>query len=197
MLDAERFSALVVGGGTVAERKTRQLLASGARVTVVAPEIDVVLHTIAAVEPRLTLVKRRYEPTDLEGVNLVVAATNDSAINAAVAHDAIRLGRLVNVVDDPAAGNFITCAIHRAGDLTIGVSAGGVPAAASSIAVDIRKRFDGRYERAITALRGLRDRLLAAGKRQDWKRASDELIGPQFIADVEADHIESKVASWH
>lgn len=196
MLDGERFVALVVGGGTVAERKTRQLLGSGARVTVVAPEIDVVLDTIAAVERRLTLVKRGYESTDLERANIVVAATSNAALNASIARDALARGRLVNVVDDPAAGNFITCAIHRAGDLTIGVSAGGVPAVASAIAADLGRRFDSRYERAITALRSLRDRLLGSGKRQDWKRASDDLIGSNFIADVEADRIEAKVASW-
>ena len=196
MLDGERFVALVAGGGTVAERKTRQLLAAGASVTVVAPEIDVVLHTIAAVEPRLTLVKRRYESRDVEGVNIVIAATSDPATNAAIAKDALALGRLVNVVDDPAVGNFITCAISRAGDLTVGVSAGGVPAAAGAIAMDLSKRFDHRYERAVAALRGLRERLLGAGRREDWKRASEELIGTEFIADVEAGRMESKVSSW-
>jgi precorrin-2 dehydrogenase/sirohydrochlorin ferrochelatase len=196
MLDAERFVALVAGGGTVAERKTRQLLASGARVIVVAPEIDVVLHTIAAVEPRLALVKRRYEARDLQGVNIVIAATNDSATNAMIAQDALALGRLVNVVDDPAVGNFITCAISRAGDLTIGVSAGGVPAVAATIAVELGRRFDGRYERAIRALRSLRERLLGAGQRGEWSRAIDDLIGPDFIANVEADRIEAMVSSW-
>jgi siroheme synthase-like protein len=197
MLDGERFVALVVGGGTVAERKTRQLLASGAAVVVVAPEIDIVLQTIAAVEPKLTLVKRRYEPRDLDAVNIVIAATDDGPTNAAIARDALAVGRLVNVVDDPAAGNFITCAISRAGDLTIGVSAGGVPAVASSIASNLARRFDGRYERAVAALRALRDRLLGAGRRDDWKRASEELIGPEFIADVEAGRMESKVSQWH
>ena len=196
MLEAERFVALVVGGGTVAERKTRQLLASGAQVKVVAPEIDVVLETIAAIEPRLTLAKHRYDARDLDGVNIVIAATNDAATNAAIARDAATLGRLVNVVDDPAAGNFITCAISRAGDLTIGVSAGGVPAAASTIASNLSKRFDGRYEKAIAVLRELRERLLGAGKRDDWKRASDDLIGPDFISDVEAGRLEAKVSSW-
>jgi precorrin-2 dehydrogenase/sirohydrochlorin ferrochelatase len=196
MLEGERFTVLVVGGGTVAERKTRQFLAAGARVTVVAPEIDIVLDTIAAVEPRLTLIKRVFTKSDLDEVSVVVAATNDGVANAAVARDALGLGRLVNVVDDPEAGNFLTCAIHRAGDLTIGVSAGRVPDAAGSIAVDLAKRFDGRYERAIRALRALRDRLLGAGKREDWRRAADHLIGPDFIADVEADRIEAKVSSW-
>jgi siroheme synthase-like protein len=196
MLEGDRFAALVVGGGNVAERKTRQLLASGARVTVVAPQIDIVLETIAAVEPRLTLVKRRFESRDLDGVNIVIAATDDSATNAGIARDAVALGRLVNVVDDPAAGNFITCAIHRDGDLTVGVSAGGVPAAAGMIAIELGRRFDGRYGKAIAALRALRERLLGAGRRKDWKRASDDLIGPQFIADVEAERIEAKVSSW-
>ena len=196
MLDGERFVVLVVGGGTVAERKTRHVLAGGARVTVVAPEVSVVLQTIAAIEPRLTLVKRGYQQRDLDGVNIVIAATNDVAINAAVARDALALGRLVNVVDDPAAGNFVTCAVHRSGDLTIGVSAGRVPTAAGAIAVELARRFDGRYERAIRALRALREKLLGAGRRDDWSRAVDDLIGPEFIADVEAERIEAMVSSW-
>jgi precorrin-2 dehydrogenase / sirohydrochlorin ferrochelatase len=143
------------------------------------------------------LAKRPYEVRDLEDVQLVVAATNDPGINAVVARDALARGRLVNVVDDPDAGNFVTCAIHRSGDLTFGVSAGRVPSAAGAIASQLRTRFDGRYERAIASLRALRDRLLGAGRREDWKRASDELIGHEFIADVEAGRIEAKVSSWH
>lgn len=196
MLAGDRVVVLVVGGGAVGERKARQFLAAGAQVTVIAPEIGVELERVAVGEPRLTLVKRRYEPSELGEASLVIAATNDAATNAAVARDADALGRLVNVVDDPDAGTFTTCAIHRAGDLTVGVSAGRVPAAAAAIAAEIGRRFDGRYERAIRALRGLRDRLLAAGKRDDWQRASDDLIGPAFVGDVEAERIEGKAASW-
>jgi siroheme synthase-like protein len=196
MLDGERFVVLVVGGGTVAERKTRLFLAGGARVTVVAPEMGVALQTVAAIEPRLTLVQRKYDQRDLDAANIVIAATNDSATNASVARDALARGRLLNVVDDPEAGNFVTCSVHRTGDLTIGVSAGRVPTAARAIGVELARRFDGRYDRAIRALRGLREKLLDAGRRDDWSRAVDDLIGPEFIANVEAERIEAMVSSW-
>ena len=79
----------------------------------------------------------------------------------------------------------------------VGLAAGRVPAAAGAIAVQLRHRFDDRYAKAIATLRALRDRLLGAGRRADWQRASEEIIGPEFTADVEAGRIEAKVASWH
>ena len=64
-------------------------------------------------------------------------------------------------------------AVHRSGDVTIAVSAGGVPGAAARIRDAIAERFDGRYERAVSALRGLRSRLQTGGGRESgsdaWK----------------------------
>ena len=196
VLDGARFSALVVGGGEVAERKARGLLAGGIAVTIVAPKICDELVTLAAGHPELTLVRRPYETADADRATIVVAATDDASVNGAVARDAHARGRLVNVVDDPDAGNFMTPAVHRSGDLTIAVSAGRLPAAAAAIRAAIAERFDSRYGAAIQSLRSLRERLLAGGRREDWRRASRELIVDEFCADVEADRIEGRVSSW-
>jgi siroheme synthase-like protein len=199
VLEGASIEALIVGGGAVAERKARALLDAEARVRVVAPMIAPALHELAAqVSPRLSLLERPYAPTDIGRATLVVAATNDREVNALVAADARRAGRLVNVADDPAAGNCMTVAAHRSGPLVIGVTA-GVPTAAAYIRDAIAERFDGRYADALSALAALRARLLAAGDRDAWRRAVDTFVGDDFCARVEAadGRFAEEVSAWH
>ena len=196
MLSGSGFTALVVGGGAVAERKTRALLDGGVSVTLVAPEIGAGLSREAAGNQRLVLVKRAYESSDLDGATIVIAATGDASLNRSIAEAAGRRRMLVNVVDDPDAGNFVTPSVHRSGDLTIAVSAGRTPAAAAAIRGELGRRFDGRYAGAIRSLRALRDRLLGAGQREEWQRASRELVGEEFCTEVEQGQLEAKVQSW-
>jgi precorrin-2 dehydrogenase/sirohydrochlorin ferrochelatase len=194
MLEGARFSALVVGGGAVAARKVKSLLDGGIAVTVVAPSISSDLRALA--DPRLTLHQREYDPADIRPGMLVIAATDDAALNGRIGAKAIAAGCLVNVVDDPRGGNFVTAAVHRAGDLTVAVSTGRTPAAAAAIRNSLAPRFDARYASAIGALRTLRDKLLRGDKRDDWQRASKELIGDDFCAEVEQGTIEGRIASW-
>jgi siroheme synthase-like protein len=196
MLDASRFNAVIIGGGSVAARKAKGLLEGGASVKLVAPEISEDLLGLAATHSRIHLVKRPYAPSDLATASLVVAATDDSAVNASVARDAIERGLLVNVVDDPAAGNFVTPSVHRSGDLTIAISSGRTPAAAAAIRAELARRFDGRYAAAIGALRMLREKLLGEDRREDWQRASRDLVTETFCDDVEQGRVEDRVASW-
>lgn len=195
-LDGARFSALVVGGGEVALRKTQSLLDGGVRVTAIAPEICAALSDLAVKEARLTLHQRAYRSTDIDSAALIFAATNDPAVNQQVAQEAIRRDRLVNVADDPGAGNFVTPSVHRSGELTIAVTTGRLPAAAAAIRSEVARRFDGRYDRAIRALRTLREKLLGSADRAAWKRASRELIGEDFCERVERGEVERQVASW-
>jgi precorrin-2 dehydrogenase/sirohydrochlorin ferrochelatase len=196
MLSGAGFEALVVGGGAVAERKTRALLEGGVSVTVVAPEISPGLRQAADGNARLVLLKREYESSDLDRATIVIAATDDATLNRSIGDAAGRRAILVNVADDPDAGNFVTPSVHRSGDLTIAVSSGRTPAAAAAIRAELGRRFDGRYAQAIRSLRTLRDRLLGAGQREDWKRASRELVGDEFCAEVEQGNLEQKVTSW-
>jgi precorrin-2 dehydrogenase/sirohydrochlorin ferrochelatase len=196
MLSGAGFEALVVGGGAVAERKTRALLEGGVSVTVVAPEMSPGLRQAADGNARLVLLKREYESSDLDRATIVIAATDDATLNRSIGDAAGRRAILVNVADDPDAGNFVTPSVHRSGDLTIAVSSGRTPAAAAAIRAELGRRFDGRYAQAIRSLRTLRDRLLGAGQREDWKRASRELVGDEFCAEVEQGNLEQKVTSW-
>lgn len=193
-LHGERISAVVVGGGSVGTRKALALADAGAQVLVVSPDVTPELE--AAERAReLTIVRESYSAGHLGRATLVVAATDSREVNARVAVDAHSAGKLVNITDYPDEGNFHTMAVHRSGDVTIAVSSGGVPGAAARIRDAIAERFDGRYERAVSALRGLRSRLLAKGDDR-WRDAAPELIGDDFCRTVEDGSIADKVDSW-
>ncbi|MDI1303002.1 MAG: siroheme synthase CysG [bacterium] len=115
---------LVVGGGDVATRKAAMLLRAGARVHVVAPEISASLQEKLG-EGRGTLRPGLYEESDLAGVSLVIAATDDHALNRQV-HDDCRARQLpVNVVDNPSLCSFIFPSIVDRSPLIMAVSSGG------------------------------------------------------------------------
>lgn len=110
---------LLVGGGPVAEGKLGGLLAAGAEVTVVAPEIRA---GIAAAPVRLE--RRRFRPDDLEGAWLVVAAAPHE-VNREVAATAAARDVFVNAVDDPAHATAYTGGVVRRGGVTVAVSTEG------------------------------------------------------------------------
>jgi siroheme synthase-like protein len=193
-LHGERITAVVVGGGSVGTRKALALAEAGAQVTVVSPIVTALLED-AARSRRITIVREAYHNDQLDRATLVVAATNSREVNAQIALDANSRGKLVNITDHPDEGNFHTMALHRSGDVTIAVSSGGVPGAAARIRDAIAERFDGRYERAVSALRGLRSRLLAGGDDR-WRAAAPKLIDDDFCNSVEDGSFAEKVDSW-
>ena len=196
LIEGRAISALIVGGGRVALRKARALLASGASVRVVAPTIIEALQALREREPRLTIEQRRFESDDVRKVTLVIAATNDRTTNADVARVARERYRLVSVADRPADGNFIGMATHRSGDVVIGVSAGGVPRAAARIRDAIAERFDTRYASAIAALRTLRRRVLDRDGAGTWELAMNGLVDERFCDRVESGALPSEADAW-
>jgi len=130
--------ALVVGGGRVAERKVLSLLAAGAGITVVSPSLTKRLAKQAS-EGRITHRARNYRRGDLKGAFLVIAATDDSALNRQVAIDA---PALVNVVDVPGECNFIAPSVVRRDPLIVAVSTSGASPALSRA---IRKELEVLY----------------------------------------------------
>ena len=195
LVEGSAIRALIVGGGAVASRKAAVLLEAGAHVRVVAPVVGDAMRSIVSAG-RVELTQRGYEPDDIGGAQLVVAATDDRAVNAAVAADARAAGRLVNVADRPADGSFATMAIHRAGTLVIGVSAGGVPGAAARIRDAIAARFDSRYSRALAGLTSMRRALLDRGEGAAWREHAADLLDDGFCDAVEGGAVERTVAAW-
>jgi siroheme synthase-like protein len=193
---AENLTVLVAGGGRVGTFKTTTLLSCGARVRVVAPEMSAELERRAAGDDRLTLIHVRYSAEHLQGANLVIAATSSPEINQQVARDARALGRLVGVVDGSAEPDFHSMAVHRAGDLVIGVTATKVPGVARAVRDAIADRFDGRYEDAVMQLAALRGRLLETGGPDAWHAAAESLFGKGLCEAVESGRIAEQVTAW-
>lgn len=135
MLDLTGVPVLVVGGGRVAVRKLEGLLRTGANVTVVAPAVVEAIHDLG-----VRVVVRGYEAGDLDEVRLVITATDDPAVNAAVAADATHRRIWVNSADDPANCTFTLPAVARDGAVTVAVGTGGSsPALASHLRSELEK----------------------------------------------------------
>jgi uroporphyrin-III C-methyltransferase/precorrin-2 dehydrogenase/sirohydrochlorin ferrochelatase len=117
-------NALVVGGGQVALRKVQMLLRSGAHVLLVAPEISPEVRKLLAAAPH-ALQQRGFADTDLDSVKLVIAATDDSALNHRVFELASARNLPVNVVDQPELCSFIFPSIVDRSPLIVAVSSGG------------------------------------------------------------------------
>lgn len=135
MLQLADRLCVVVGGGSVALRKTQVLLAAGARVRVVAPQL---LSAFAAL-PGLDCRQQPFAPEVLRGAVLVCAATDDPAANAAVVATAQAQGLLVNCADGTTAGDVHFPAVLRRGPLTVTVASHGTSPA---LAVGLRNQLD-------------------------------------------------------
>jgi siroheme synthase-like protein len=196
MLEGAALSAVIIGGGSVAARKATSLAAAGARVHIVAPRMSPDLETLAATNPAVHLTRERYSSSHIGDALLVIAATDDPAANSRVAADARARGRLVNVASAPDEGNCITPAVHRAGDVVVAVSAGGVPKAAVRIRDAIALTVDERYADAVRELSTLRRILLDDGKREQWSTAAAVLLSDDFCASVESGRFAERAAEW-
>jgi glutamyl-tRNA reductase len=124
-LDLRGRKAIVIGGGEVALRKVESLLAAGARVTVVAPQIH---RGIALLEEReeVEVCRREYRRGDLEGAMIVVAASSEIEVNREVWEEASERNQLINVVDVPDLCNFIVPSVIKRDELTLAISTGGL-----------------------------------------------------------------------
>jgi precorrin-2 dehydrogenase/sirohydrochlorin ferrochelatase len=195
LVEAGAVRVLVVGGGAVAARKAAAFRDAGARVRIVASRLSDAVRAMAA-DGSVEVVERGYAPGDIGDAQLVIAATDDRAVNAAIAADARASHRLVNVADAPGDGSFATMATHRSGALVLGVSAGGVPGAAARIRDAIAIRFDSRYARALADLSTMRRALLDRGDGPSWRALSASVIDEGFCDVVERETLSGRVSPW-
>ena len=152
---------LVVGAGRVGEPKIEGLLAAEATVKVVAPEAtDAVAQWARA--GKISWHARHFEPSDLDGVFLVVVATPSRELNDSVYRGAQRRGVLCNVVDDPQHCDFYYPAVVSRGELQIAISTNGhSPALAQRLRRELEQQFGPDYETWVEALGRERRRLFA------------------------------------
>ncbi|PKQ26416.1 MAG: uroporphyrinogen-III C-methyltransferase [Actinobacteria bacterium HGW-Actinobacteria-4] len=125
-LDFRGKPVVVVGGGTVATRRVRRMVDYGAQVTVVAPEVSDDLSRMAS-HGDITVVRREVQPGDLTGVWFVVAATNESAVNAKVADWAHDQRIWCTNASDSHVGSARTAAVSHHSDIAVGVVSTGEP----------------------------------------------------------------------
>jgi siroheme synthase-like protein len=151
-LDLRGKPCLVVGGGRVATEKVKGLLDCGADVGVVAPDVD---EELAALPVRAA--RRPFRRSDVVRRFLVIAATNDRLVNAAVSEAAAEQGIPCNVADDPDLCSFILPAVVRRHPIQVAVSTGGAsPALAQRIRDDIEDLLSPRHAEVAMMLKELR-----------------------------------------
>lgn len=152
---------LVVGGGAVGERKVLDLLAAGARVTVVSRTLTPELAGLAD-RGEITYLPEDFGESQVEGMALVMAATDDPQVNARVSAAAQARAIWVNVADEPEYCTFIVPAQVRRGDLTLAISTGGAsPALARQVREELQQHFGPEYGPYLDLLRRVRTRVLA------------------------------------
>jgi precorrin-2 dehydrogenase/sirohydrochlorin ferrochelatase len=180
-LKLEGRRCLVVGAGAVAEGKIAGLLDTGAQLRVVAPEATSQVRAWAEAR-KIEWRQGAFQPADLEGMFLVVAATSSSEVQSTVFSEARRLGVLCNVVDVPSLCDFYYPAVVQRGPLQIAISTTGEsPALAQRLRQELEGQFGPEYEQWLKSVGEARDKLLADKNldAEERKRRLHEMVSPE------------------
>ena len=197
----------VVGGGDVAERKVTSLLNAGADVTVIAPELTAQLAYLAK-EGEIKHIARGYQEGDIDQAFLVVAATDNSEVNQAVAENAHQQHILINVVDNTDLCNYIVPSVLDRSPVTVAVSTGGaspvlarqlrtklesmIPSSCGELASiteeyreKVKQKFASSAERKAfweNALKSTFAELVYAGQISEARRLLDKLLAEKITS---------------
>jgi len=183
-LNIENSLCLVVGGGLVALRKCHGLLQAKAKVRVISPELVQELHALSE-SGAIEWFERPFVEGDLEGVQLVFAATNNRTVQLLIEREAKKHSVLLNIVDAPIESDFHVPAHFRRGPMLVTVSTGGgSPALAKQLRKQLEKEIGPGYT-AVVELMGL--------VREDViKHSSDSQVnGDIFRRLIESDLVNS------
>jgi precorrin-2 dehydrogenase / sirohydrochlorin ferrochelatase len=195
--DITEKKCVVVGGGEVAARKVARLLACGAEVCVVSPCLVPELAALKK-EGLIRHITDEYADKYLDQSVMVIGATDEEKINAAVSRDAKARGIPVNIVDDPQKCDFILPSLVERGDLTIACGTGGnSPALARRLREELESAYGEEYATLLNILGQLRkkmekntqtgsvwfERLMAAGLLEKI-RQNDAWAAKKIVRDV-------------
>ncbi len=182
-LNLEGRPGLLVGAGTVALEKIGSLLKTGVRLRVVAPRARAEIRELAA-EGKLELALRAFEPEDLDGSFIVIAATDVPEVNAAVYREAVLRGIPCNSVDDIPNCDFFFGSVVSRGDLQIAIStAGESPAVAQRLRREIDEQLPEDLGPWLAALGELRREVLATHERGEERRLLLHELAARQICD--------------
>jgi precorrin-2 dehydrogenase/sirohydrochlorin ferrochelatase len=206
-LDLNGRRVVIIGGGSVATRKAETILGTGARLVVVAPRLDEMLRRVCA-GTKAELIESKYSKDYIERATLVIAATNDEALNMQIYKDCQELEILCNVVDSPKLCDFYVPAVVQRGDLQIAI---GTDGNCPSYAGHLRKKLEniftekhGEFLAQLEAIRGfIIEKLADASERKAilGKLADDESFeyflqnGPEQWRKRAEEQIKSQMSS--
>jgi len=174
---------LLVGAGTVALDKIGSLLSTGIRLRVIAPAAREEIQRLAA-DGALEWIPRAFEPSDVDGNYLVIAATNLPEVNAAVFREASARGILCNSVDDIPNCDFFFGSVVRRGDLQIAIStAGESPAFAQRLRREIDEQLPVDLGPWLASLGELRREVLATHPRGEARKLLLHELAQRQICD--------------
>lgn len=199
-LDVRGRRCIVVGGGQVAERKALALFDAGADLSLVSPELTPALRNLA-LKGKIVHHPKQFDDQDLSGAYLVIAATNDAAVNEDVARTARKAGILVNAATSPDEGTFVVPSVVERGDLLIAISTcGDSPALARKVREDLERSYGPEYGVFLEKMSMLRRRLLQAVADENVRRKIYQAVVDSDVLSLlkagqahEADHRISEI----
>ena len=180
-LNLKDKKCLVVGGGSVAERKVSGLLAAGGEVTVISPEITENLKILAN-EKKIIWIQDAYKSGMAKGYFLLIAATNSEEANILAINEAKSFGALVNAPANPALSDFSVPAVMRRGDLSVAITTEGISPALSRIIKEeigefVPKNIDKWLEFLKDIRKDMKEKLKTSKDRENfWRKALNKKI---------------------
>lgn len=185
-LKLEGRRCLLVGAGTVALDKIGSLLKTGVQLRIIAPQAKPEICQLAA-EAKLEWIERAFSPDDLDGSDLVIAATDSPEVNTAVYHAALERGIFCNSVDDIPNCDFFFGSVVTRGDLQIAIStAGESPAVAQRLRREIDAQLPQDLGPWLTNLGELRRKVLEIHPRGEERKALLHQLAQRQLCDSES-----------
>ncbi len=166
----------------MATRKVKSLLAAKARVTIVNPQCTGQLQELEKRQP-VQLIREAYREAHLQGTFLVIAASSEREVNQQVQKDCLSRNLLVNVADDPRAGNFFVPAVVSRGPFSLAISTEGrSPAFARRLREELEHQFGPEYGEYLEVLGELREQVKARVKEPASRsRLFQEIAGKPWF----------------
>ncbi len=184
-LDIENKLCLIVGGGDVASRKIDSLLLSKARVRIISPHSCSKVTRLSE-QGSVEWLQRNYKQGDVEGVFLVIAATNKKTVQEQIIKEANERNILLNVVDNPLACSFQVPATVRRGSFLLAISTGGgSPGLAAKIRKKIELEYGPEYGLYVALLAKIRETIVGDGGTQEsHKRVLEKLLQLNILTHI-------------
>jgi precorrin-2 dehydrogenase len=194
-LDIQNRKCLVVGGGSVGTRKVMTLVECGAVVTVVSSDVAEELLELAK-KKMIELKKRPYESSDIDGMFLVIGATDNEALNRQINKDAEHQNKLCNIADRPDVCNFVLPSIVNRGNLVIAISTSGKsPAFAKKMRQDLEKEFGEEYDEFLQLMGAIRKKALSEKHEPEAHKHLFEQLINRGLVDMVRKHDEERINS--